>query len=184
MARITPQKKMEKLFFEDEQKKIQKQMNELLASIDSKKERINPFFKLESSKDISIDVPTKYSDKIKLLLPDKAIDTKDPAVNSRQFAIKNLKVTLENELMVLQFIRQLCEIENYLLFLLLDKKEVLNDEMINEFIDAIRERLIMFRNPINQELYNKFDSFLTKFEVTLNYLKDNRAWPEKKLTSK
>jgi hypothetical protein len=80
--------------------------------------------------------------------------------------------------MVLQALRELTELENYLLYLLTDKKTTFVASDIDEFINTVKERLVLFRHPVNQDLYTKFDKFYSEFETVLNYLRDNREWPK------
>jgi len=170
-----PEKKIKSFFFKDELRATQNEMRDLLKTI-KKENRQIPFFEKASTKPVGLDITPRTSKNLEVVLPREAIDTKDPAVNNPEFINKNLRIALENELMILQLLRNLSEIENYLLFLLVDKKNTFVPQDITAFIETLEERLVIFRDPVNQDMYKKFDSFYTEYKTVLNYLRENRAW--------
>ena len=168
-----PEKKLKNLFFKDELRNAQMKMNAIIRSIENK-DRDLPFFQNVKSKEIGLDITPKKSTNLEVVLPREAVDTKDPAVNNSEFLNKNLRIALENEFMVLQFLRNLSEIENYILFLLVDKKNTVTPKDFENFKADLKERLVIFRDPINQDLYKKFDSFYSEYKTVLNYLREYR----------
>lgn len=169
------EKKLKSLFFKDERNQKEKEKKQLLASIRPEVRAI-PFFEQKSKKTTFLDISPHQSKKIELVIPRQAVDTKDPAVNNREFAKKNLLITLENQLTIFEMQREFTILENYLLYLLEEKKDVLVDKDIDDFISVIKERLVLFRDPATQELYKKESMFLSEYNTVLNYLRDNREW--------
>ena len=169
-----PEKKLKSLFFKDELRIANTEMRNLLKSVRPGPHEIPFFQKKKETENYGLDITPRKSTNLQVILPRQAIDTKDPAVNTPEFLTKNLRIALENERMVLQFLRNLSEIENYMLFLLVDKKNTLAPEDSDKFINALEERLVIFRDPINQDLYEKFDSFYTEYKTVLNYLREYR----------
>jgi hypothetical protein len=167
-----PEKKLKSLFFKDELRIAQVKMNALTRSIENKDREV-PFFKNASTKNIGLDITPRQSKKLEVVLPREEINTKDPAVNNSEFLMKNLRIALENEYMVLQLLRNLSEIENYLLFLLIEKKNSITPKDLEQFKEALRERLVMFRDPVNQDLYKRFDSFYTEYKTVLKFIREN-----------
>lgn len=172
------EKKLKSLFFKDERNQKEKEKEEFLRSIRPDVRAI-PFFELKSKKTNYLDIPAVKSTKIELVLPKQEINTKDPVVNNQEFAKKNLLITLENQLSIYEMQREFTKIENYLLYLLEEKKDVLNEKDIADFIEVIKERLVLFRDPFTQELYEKKEEFLSEYNTVLNYLRDNREWQKR-----
>lgn len=172
-----PEKNIKSLFFKDVRRLHEKKFKDSILPLSDEEKEI-PFFNLLSGRDLGFDIEKRETNKVELVLPNQAVNTKDPAVNNTEFAYKNLRIVLENQLMVLYFIRQLTEIENNLLFLLVDKKNAATPNDINELLEVIKERLVLLRHPTNQDLYTKFGAFFTEYNTVLNYLKENRAWPK------
>jgi hypothetical protein len=172
------EKKINSLFFKDERNQKEKEKKQFVASI-RPEVRALPFFELKSKKTTFLDISPHLSKKIDIVIPKEAVDTKDPAVNNREFAKKNLLITLENQLTIFEMQRELTILENYLLYLIEEKKDVLVEKDIDEFISVIKERLVLFRDPATQELYEKQSMFLSEYNTILNYLRDNREWQKR-----
>lgn len=172
------EKKLKSLFFKDELNQKEKEKRQFIASV-RPKVRTLPFFEQKSKKDKFLDISPHESKKIELVIPKQAIDTKDPAINNIEFAKKNLIFILENKLSIFEMQREFTIIENYLLYLLEEKKDVLSEKDIDEFISVIKERLVSFRDPATQELYNNKSMYLSEYNTVLNYLRENRAWQKR-----
>jgi hypothetical protein len=177
----SPEKKIETFFFKDELERLKTENDKLDKNIRKtlkKPTRELPFFTSNVEKEPGLHLQPIQSTKLQLVLPSEPVDTSDPAINNEEFVLKNMRILLENEVMVLKVIHILCKIEDQLLYLLADKRNTLSDADIANFILGVKERLVILRDPVCQNLYEKFDSFYTEYKVILNYLRQNRAWPK------
>jgi hypothetical protein len=156
-----------------EARKIQKEVQEK----SKKKPSTLSFFKDESEKIDLVSVAKHPSKNIKQLIPDEAIDTMAASINTTEFYKANMKITLENEYVMLKILRTLSEIERYLLYLLVDRKDLTRlDRDLQEFRNIIKERLSIFRDPVIQDIYTNEWKFDTEFQVSKKYVEENRAW--------
>ena len=167
---------LDKVFFEDIPQKAKQEAKTFREEVSRLPALEIPFFKQLSTAPTSLDLSKKQTTPIQLLVPEQAIDTRDPKKNTKEFYTQNIIVALENEYMMTQVLRQLSEIENMLLYLLVEKKQTLTQDLINQYVDYVKKRLVVFRHPLNRDLYNNYPKFNMEFDITLKYIKENRLW--------
>ena len=163
------------MFFEDFPTKSVKEAN-AFRSVVEKKQRTNPFLELVSNEKVGLNFMPTPSDKIELLIPETAINTKDPVKNTPDFYTKNYITALKNELTLIQLQKEMSLLENFLLYIIVDRKDTPTEELQDLWMSAVKDRLSYFRRPIHQDVYKNFPSYKTEFETTIKYLKENRLW--------